>query len=99
MAVTARIRLGMALQHTREHVEEPGLGDTGGGITRELPVPIVVERAILDLDDEQNLPRRRMGSPLAAAVDDEIGLRLARIVEEDRHLDVDAILVRYLAFE
>jgi hypothetical protein len=45
------------LDRIRRQVYEPRLGDTGSGVQRQLPAPVVNQQGIGDLDYKQRLLR------------------------------------------
>jgi hypothetical protein len=60
LLINAIARLGVAFEHLRLHIKEPGFEDARYGVQREPGIALVIECAIDNIDHEENVRGYRM---------------------------------------
>jgi len=84
-------RLGVALDHVVDHVDQEGLSDAGGGVEGQLDAQIIAAGGVRHLDHQIHSGGGRQRQPVAAAVKHgNVRLRLGRVVDPDRTLHADS---------
>jgi hypothetical protein len=67
LAIPATGRDTVHLEDLVVEVHQPGFGDPGPGVERQLHLPVELDRGIRDLDDEAGVARLRVPDPVATA--------------------------------
>lgn len=96
-AIAVRGGLGVLLQLLLRQIDNPYLGNAGGGVERQLDFLVFVEAGIGDFDEEVDVLRLRMSLSIIIfpkIQNSQVRLRLGVLAERNRVLDTDSVLVR-----
>ena len=96
--VLSAVGFSVDLQFAGVHIKQPDLCNVVAGVQRELDSAVIFERAVGNLDDQQDVSGRRVSVGIVGAFDEgNIGLRFATLVEDDGVLHPDHVAGRRAA--